>query len=244
MHKISKILVITDNPYLAQRFEKEVWSEVDKGFYSLTFKCSPYSEASAFNLEDSISKIDLKNPDLVNSILNYDLVISIHCKQLFPKKLIENIRCINVHPGYNPINRGWYPQVFSILRDLDIGATIHEIDEKLDHGKIIDRKKVKKYSYDTSLTLYNRVVEQEIELLKTNIHSILKNDYKTFNPENDGNMFLKKDFNELCKLDLGEQLTMGEAIDKLRALTHGEYKNAFFINTNGEKIFVSLNIEK
>jgi len=36
---------------------------------------------------------------------------------------------------------------------------------------------------------------------------------------------------------------MKEAIDKLRALSHGNYKNAY-ISLNGEKIFLKLDIEK
>ena len=244
MHKITEVLVISDNPFLAKRFEQEVWSEVDKSCYGLNFKCSPFTKVSEFNLEYSISTIDLKDPNSVNSILNYDLAISIHCKQLFPRQLIEKVRCINVHPGYNPINRGWYPQVFAIVNNLDIGATIHEIDEELDSGKIIARKKVKKYSYDTSLSLYTRVVDQEVLLLREHIHLILTSDYHTVRPENRGNLFLKKDFDKICNLDLDEKLTMGEAINKLRALTHGDYKNAYFFNTDGDKIYVSLNIGK
>ena len=45
-----------------------------------------------------------------NITKNYNLVMSIHCKQLFPTELVNNVRCVNVHPGLNPYNRGWFPQ--------------------------------------------------------------------------------------------------------------------------------------
>jgi methionyl-tRNA formyltransferase len=174
----------------------------------------------------------------------YDLVFSLHCKQLFPDELVKKIRCINVHPGYNPYNRGWFPQVFSILNKMKAGATIHEIDEQLDHGPIIARKEVVIEAWDTSLTAYNKVQQAEIELLEENIENIIAGNYKTFKPEEEGNVNLKKDFAALCKLDLKETVTIAEAIDKLRALTHGEYKNAWFEHpVTGQKIYVSIQLE-
>jgi hypothetical protein len=53
-----------------------------------------------------------------------------------------------------------------------------------------------------------------------------------------------KDFNALCKLEIEKQQTIGETIDLLRALTHGEYKNAYFFDPNsGKRIFVSISLE-
>jgi dTDP-4-amino-4,6-dideoxyglucose formyltransferase len=238
-----EILIVSDNPDIAKRCEDEVWKHVASSDVKLTFTCSPFSKVSDFNLKNSLHSIDLRKDENVQILIEkYDLIISIHCKQLFPPKLVNNVRCINVHPGYNPINRGWYPQVFAIIHGLDIGATIHEIDELLDHGKIIAREKVQKHSYDTSFTIYNRVVDKEIELLKSHINEIIDNNYELIVPENKGNLFLKKDFNNLCKLDLDEQLTMREAIDRLRALTHGVYKNAYFEDETEHKVYVSIDL--
>lgn len=243
MKNKKRILIITDNPIIANRFEKEVWPLVDKDMYILNFCCSPYSKKEDFQIESKIDEVDLKKESDVVKILFYDLVISMHCKQLFPKFLFENIRCINVHPGYNPINRGWYPQVFAIINDLPIGATIHEINEEIDSGKIIDRELVPKFSHDTSLTLYNRIVNKEIELLKKNIQNILTNSYKTFAPESEGFLFLKSDFDNLCNINLDQKLSIRKTIDLFRALNHGDYKNAYFFDEQGKKVFVSIKLE-
>ena len=66
--------------------------------------------------------------------------------------------------------------------------------------------------------------------------------YKSFEPENEGNLFVKKDFNKLCNINLNEKTTMRNAINKLRALTHGEFKNAYFLDQNGKKIFISIDL--
>ena len=242
-NKKQDILIITDNPYLAQRFEREVWSLVHRSRYNLNYKCSPYSLPDNFQIHSNIASVDLKEKEAITDLISYDLAISIHCKQLFPKKLIENVRCINVHPGYNPINRGWYPQVFSIIKNTPIGATIHEIDEQLDHGNIIAREFVEKFEFDTSKTLYDRVVDKEIELLKNNIQSLLDNSYAVVKPEKQGTLYLKKDFNNLCELDVEKKYTLKEAIDLLRALTHGNHNNAYFMTRNHKKVYVSINFK-
>ena len=59
----------------------------------------------------------------------------------------------------------------------------------------------------------------------------------------EGNINTLNDFKKLCEIDLDEKITMREAIDKLRALSHGEYKNAYFI-TDNEKVYVQLFLEK
>jgi methionyl-tRNA formyltransferase len=81
------------------------------------------------------------------------------------------MRCINIHPGLNPYNRGWYPQVFAINNGLPHGATIHEMDDKIDHGDIIYQKSVDIKLSDTSKTLYERVLDTEIFLFKENFRN-------------------------------------------------------------------------
>lgn len=242
----NKVLVISDNVFLCKKFLKIV-SDLKFNDVEWSFAISPFSNPADFlkEINKNIYVYDLKdNKDIEVILKKYDLIFSIHCKQIFPPILVDNIKCINVHPGYNPINRGWYPQVFSIIHDLPIGATIHEIDNDLDHGNIIARAFVKKEITDTSLSLYNKVVDKEIELIRENLTSIIKSTYELTKPENEGNVYLKKDFNSLCKLDLEEKVTVFELINKLRALSHGKFKNAYFIDKETQKkVFVNVNLE-
>ena len=241
----NKILIISDNLHLCSEV-KNLFLKHKKENLSVSFSISPFSDKLIFSnqLNQSIQVFDMKNTHDINHILNnYDLIISIHCKQIFPSKIINNIKCINVHPGYNPINRGWYPQVFAIHKNLLVGATIHEIDNQLDHGNIIARAFVEKEITDTSETLYNKIVKKEIELLNMSLESIIENNYQSFKPENEGELYLKKDFRDLCELNLNERSTTTQFINRLRALTHGEFKNAFFIDpSTGKKIYVSINL--
>jgi methionyl-tRNA formyltransferase len=240
-----KILVIIDNLVQYEKVKKIFLAFEHLINFTVDFKHSIVKSAIWDHKDfiDANSTIDVKKDcDLI--IENYNLVISIHCFQFFPKKLVENVRCINIHPGFNPVNRGWYPQVFSIINNLPIGATIHEMDAKLDNGPIIAREFVEKFLWDTSKSIYDRVLEKEMELFYKNFISILNNEYIKILPENNGNFFSKIDFENLLHLDLFKEGTFFEFYNLLRALSHGDYKNAYIINPDSEqKIFIKLIIE-
>lgn len=235
------VLVISDNAYLSDKLFNLL---KQKNFKQTQFSLaiSPFSNVSDFFKKPIV--LDLKKQENIKKISeHYDLVISVHCKQIFPADLVNSVKCINVHPGYNPINRGWYPQVFSILYDLPVGATIHEIDEQLDHGPIIARAFVDKENFDTSESLYHKIINKELELFENHIDSIISNKYATTIPEENGNLFLKKDFNDQLHLNLDETSSLHEFIKRLRALSHGNFNNAYYIDSvTGKKVFVSITL--
>lgn len=240
--KFNRIAVFTDNPNILGRFIEVINAKkIDKN--AISYYCSIYSNVTDFKrIEINIKQKDIKKKYKFFSS-NFDLIISLHCKQIFPPDLVNKVKCINIHPGYNPINRGWYPQVFAILENINTGATIHEMDQMLDHGKIIARKKVEKYNWDTSLSLYNRIVDAEFFLLNEYIENILNNNYSTLEPEDEGKIYLKNDFNELLEIDLNKTGTFKFFIDYLRALSHGDFKNAYFMDSDGKRIYVKILLE-
>lgn len=237
-----RILVISDNPFLVGEFNRIISLPVYLNCET-TYLCSKGSEQNlASVLGYAVDAVKVKTQ--WEQLLGFDIIFSLHCKQLFPAELVSKVRCVNVHPGLNPYNRGWFPQVFSILNGLPTGATIHEIDEELDHGKIIAQQEVKNYSWDTSIDIYNRVQQAEVQLLESHLTPILESTYNAVSPSEEGNLNLKKDFDNLCKLNLDQTQTLGKSIDLLRALTHGSYKNAFFIDPKtGKKVYVSVSFE-
>ncbi len=118
------------------------------------------------------------------------------------------------------------------------------MDEEIDNGDIVVQKKINIDSYDTSENLYNKILKAEVELFYNVIEDILKNNYTTFKPESKGNINYKKDFDKLKELNLNQKLTVKELIDLLRAMTYKNYKNTYFIDENGDKIYVRLSLEK
>lgn len=240
---MKKVLIITDNTYLYEAITRLI-EEANRRDVEFTFAHSKTRSAiwEHEDFSDGTKVLDVKE-EVKSIIAEYSVVISVHCFQLFPKELVEKVRCINVHPGYNPVNRGWYPQIFSIIHDLPIGATIHEMDEKIDNGPIIARSYVEKYVWDSSMTIYERVLEKELSLFRDNFDSIIDGSYERLLPEGEGNFFSKADFNDICEIDLGRRGSFKEFYDLMRALSHGEFRNAYFIDeTTGEKIYLKLEI--
>lgn len=75
---------------------------------------------------------------------------------------------------------------FSIINKIPVGATIHEIDNELDHGNIIAREFVEKLIVDTSDTLYDKIIDKEIELINKWLEPIVYNNYTAIPPEQEG----------------------------------------------------------
>ena len=235
-----KVCIISDNEYLCNEIEKirkqNKLKYLFEYFYSSTNK-------KVWSPKDyKINPIKLKDED-ESFYSKYDLFISAHCKQIFPDELVNNHRCINVHPGLNPYNRGWFPQVFSIINKKPVGVTIHEIDNQLDHGPILYSKSVQIFDHEVSSDVYKRILETEVQLLEEHLVDIIEGNYVTRLPGDEGNVNYKQDFNNLCELDLSKTMKVGEVLDLLRATTFTGYDNAYFLDKEGNKIYVSINLK-
>jgi len=239
---MKRVLVISDNLELVSHF-KNVSKDISSGIANFEY-CYSIINKSPHKLKNiGMGVIDMRDMDCVKNIIeNYDLVISAHCKQIFPSNLVNNIRCINIHPGYNPYNRGWYPQVFSIINKKPIGCTIHEMDEKIDHGSIIYQRRVNLEKEDTSLDIYLKVQEAEKKLITEKLLYLINDDYQTKETSFEGNYNGIKDFKDICKLDLNKVGTLAEHIDLLRALSHGSFYNGYF-EDKGNRIYVRLELK-
>jgi methionyl-tRNA formyltransferase len=181
--------------------------------------------------------------DLI-SLCKYDLIISAHCKKIFDKEFVESVRIVNIHPGLNPYNRGMYPHIFSMMNGLPTGATIHEVDEFIDNGDIIAQEEVQMYMYEDSKQLHERIMKVEMELFEKHFEEIIYGTYSKTKPHSEGNINYKTDFNKLCEIQLGDVDTFEGHINKLRALTYGDYKNAYFYDEDGNKIYIKVELSK
>lgn len=227
-----KTLIITDNPFMLDTIKG-----LQNHYKGIDIRQSPNGNLNF------IDRIDVKR-DEGEILENYTLVVSIHCKQFFPSSLVKSVRCVNVHPGFNPYNRGWFPQIFSIINGLPAGVTIHEMDEMLDHGPIIAQEECEIEPWDTSESLYLRILEIEKKMLWKYYKIIKNNDYVALSPSSDGNLNSIRDFENIKKIKLNQVGTFEEFLNLLRALSHGQHKNAYFFDKNGKKVFVRILLER
>jgi dTDP-4-amino-4,6-dideoxyglucose formyltransferase len=238
MVSMKRTLVVTDNALMFQNFTEIVRALVMRE--EIEYR---RSTGAAEGILGELLPIDVRsNCEWIAA--NFGLIISLHCKQIFPKSLLESVLCINVHPGYIPDNRGWYPQVFSIINKKPLGASIHVMTEEIDFGSVIARKEVPVLAWDTSESAYDKVLEAECALLKEHLPAIFARSFSAALPTQKGNINRKKDFESLCRLNLEQTASYGQVIDHLRALSHSSHLNAYFDTTNGERIFVTIQLHR
>lgn len=236
------VCVVTDNAYIFESFTELLKRKPQKG-HSFRFFYSPWNRAFAERFGDRAQPVRLK--EMEESFFDgFDLFLSLHCKQLFPEEMVENRLCINVHPGYNPYNRGWFPQVFGIMNKLPIGVTIHRMDKELDHGPILWQQELTLRDEETSKDIYNRILALEMELIERHLEDLLTGNYTLTPMEGEGNINYKQDFDELCEIHRDRPATYGEVIDFLRAMTFAPYHNAYFYDADGKKIYVGITMKK
>ena len=112
---------------------------------------------------------------------------------------------------------------------------------EIDRGPVIAQQIVELQPQDTSLTAYNRILNAEIELLKEWLPQILSGNYSCRDTE-EGNYNGIADFNALCHIDLNETATFKEFINRIRALSHPPYRNAYFLTDSGQKVYLNLEL--
>lgn len=206
---------------------------------TLRFSGKPNGESDLSDIGGT--HIDFQDDsDLLNLIDSCDLVISAHCKKIFPKRLVESVRCVNIHPGYNPVNRGWFPQVFSIINQQTAGATLHIMNARIDAGPVIAQEKVSIEFQDNAFDVYRKIIALEKDLFRDNLTKIMDFNFAGIETE-EGNFNSLSDFKSLCELDLNSQNTLEYHLRILKGLTFPGFQNGF-VRVNGRKYYVEVKI--
>ena len=176
--------------------------------------------------------------------LQPDLLISAGFSHIVPEEIIKipEKGAINLHPSYLPYNRGTDPSQWSIINDDPVGVSVHLMAPEADMGQIIGRKEVPIYPDDDGRDVFHRLEYEQVELFKELWPSIRNGQIEPIEQDEDeGSINYSSDFKEITKLDLQEETTVDDLLDRLRALSFPPYKNAYF-EQNGEKYYVELEI--
>lgn len=175
-----------------------------------------------------------------------DLIVSAGFRHIVPEEYLDipPLGAVNIHKSYLPYNRGANHNVWSIIEDNPAGVSIHYMTAKVDAGPIVDRRNVPIKPDDNARDLYERLEAAQIQQFKEMWPQIRDGTAETIEQDPDeGTYHRKADFVELWELDRDETVTVGEFIDRLRALTFPPYKNAYF-EQDGDKYHVEINITR
>lgn len=188
----------------------------------------------------------LRQPETVTQLarLECDIAVSVFFGYILAGDLIDVFPkgVVNVHPSYLPYNRGSYPNVWSILERTPAGVSLHYIDEGIDTGAIIARKKVPVDPVDTGATLYRKLEKSCIQLFVNTWPQIVAGTVTPIAQNRDeGTYHRTADVNSVDEIDLDKSYKAKELIDLIRARTFPPYRGAFF-RVGGEKVYVRLEL--
>jgi len=116
------------------------------------------------NIVDALGNRSINNKIITNS----DLIISFGYRKIINKKKLKLSKrpILNLHISYLPFNRGSDPNFWSFIENTPKGVTIHEINEKVDMGYVVFRKKIFfKKKKDLTFKKTHEILIKEIEKL-------------------------------------------------------------------------------
>lgn len=155
---------------------------------------------------------------------------------------IPEMGCINLHPSFLPYNRGYYPNVWSIIEDTSAGATLHFMDDGIDTGDIIAQKEVSVEYVDTGKTLYHKIEQAAFELFRETWPAIKSGTNARILQPSGGTYHKRIDVRKIDKIDLFEKYRAIDLINVLRARTFPPYDSAYF-EIDGKKVFLELKLK-
>ena len=114
----------------------------------------------------SIIYLNSWGEDSIKYLDKSEVFVYLHCvAKILPKNMLMNRLVLNCHPGLLPQNRGVDSLKWSIVNIWPIGITLHAINEKIDSGLILVRKRLTIYATDTLRDVFERAYNEEVNLL-------------------------------------------------------------------------------
>ena len=174
--------------------------------------------------------------------LELDYIIGIHFPYLVPKSILQlsKVGVLNLHPAYLPYNKGWHTPSWAILEGQPFGATLHFMEEGIDQGDIVHQKMLEVLPTDTANSLYQRALNLEETVFYEAFEDLLTLKPKRKPQGCDGTVHRKKDLAQFQKIELQQQYTGAEIINRLRGLTTNTDQEAAYFEYQGKKIGIHI----
>tara|TARA_B100000989_G_C19488486_1_gene448626 strand:- start:596 stop:1369 length:774 start_codon:yes stop_codon:yes gene_type:complete len=109
----------------------------------------------------------------------FEWMLNIWSPMIYRNEILKKFKKnLNLHPSYLPYAKGKDPYVWAVEKQYPLGVTIHEMNNKIDSGKIYIQKKIKIDFPFTGGDVFNHSLKGCIELFKKNWNKIRKNKIK------------------------------------------------------------------
>lgn len=192
-------------------------------------------QAPQLREKGTLQKIRELGADVGLSVM-FDEILRREFLDIFPKG------CYNLHPGYLPYNRGIYANVWAIVEGTPAGVTLHQIDEGVDTGPIISRKRVVVEPWDTGESLYRKLERAGVALFREAWPRVERGEVAP-QPQDatQGSLHRRRDTDAIDRVDLDKTYKARDLINLLRARTFPPYQGAYF-SVDGRKVYMELKL--
>jgi methionyl-tRNA formyltransferase len=172
-----------------------------------------------------------------------EMCLSVHYPRILGTALLTRYRrCYNLHPGYLPWGRGYFPVFWSLWQGTPAGATLHEMISRVDHGPIVEQERVGYTDADTGGSLHTRVVEAERRLLRKYWRRIAAGEELPVSPqEGQGSYHSRKEFTDLKTGTAWRTLPDEDLRRLVRCLTLPGYSN-LQVTIDGRRYELGLDV--
>jgi methionyl-tRNA formyltransferase len=148
---------------------------------------------------------------------------------------------INFHPSYLPFNKGKHSSFWCLVDETQCGVSLQIIDEGIDTGDIIARKKINASWEDNGEILYNKCRDETFELFKENFNDIKNDKIKcTKQIPSEGTYHHSSELSKIINLDLESSYELKKLLNILR----GKIKPYAYFYDNDKKFSVEIIIKE
>jgi len=187
---------------------------------------------------DGLERVRAIGADLAVSLF-FGHILRQEFLDLFPRGVM------NVHPALLPWNRGSYPNVWAIVDRTPAGATLHFIDAGVDTGDVIAQREVTVEPWDTGKTLYVRLEEACLSLLRGFFPALARGEAPDRRPQPEGGTSHRaRDVKNIDEIVLDREYRARDLIDVLRARTFEPHQGAWFRTEDGAKVYLRLELTR
>ena len=175
---------------------------------------------------------------------NIDCLFIIGWSQIANRRILNksNFGSYGCHPTLLPVGRGRGSIPWTIIKGLTIsGVTMFKLDEGVDTGPIVAQEKIIISERETASTLYKKVNDSHIELIKKFLPVLYSNQVKLIKQDENLATFWPGRKPEDGLLNLNGSIYDA---DKLIRATTKPYPGAFYIEKNKKIIIWEAKIQK
>jgi methionyl-tRNA formyltransferase len=203
-------------------------------------------ESDCLNLVE-YEKFESWNSKVIEDVNKSNLVVLAWWPKIIPRDYLSQMTTsiVNMHPSFLPNGRGKNPNFWAIVDESKFGVTLHQIDEKIDAGFIIDQIEINYDWTDTGETLYNKAIISLKILISKFLAEFADKQEVVFKSKIDDvePVRFAKDIDPKRKLDLDESYKLREILNIVRASTFSDKPGASFVDA-GEEYEVRIRIER